>query len=228
MRKGEKYEKKIDKQTLIKMRKEHKTLREIAAYFKCGIQAVNQAVIRYGLQYRKTASIRKQKNKILQTKIFNEVNTHVTTAQGMINELSIAISDNVSIKENIKQKIKDAKNAHTVKEEIDRFFEAQDRVVQRMKDYRELQKDLIGIAELQKFVFAIIEAYGTLPLEYRIRFQNELKKREIIHLSIEQLVPASESSIGVDKDQLQSGNDRKGIGDLPEAAGRPSNASSQR
>ena len=227
MRKGEKYEKKIDKQTLIKMRKEKKTLKEIAAHFGCTPGTVKDAVMRYGLQYKKASSIRKQKKTILQTKIFNEINAHVTTAQGMINELSIAISDNVSIKENIKQKIKEAKRSNVIKEEIDRFFEAQDRVVQRMKDYRELQKDLIGIAELQKFVFAIIEAYGTLPLEYRIRFQNELKKREIIHLSIEQLVPASESSIGVDKDQLQSGNDRKGNGDLSETTRIPSNAPSQ-
>ena len=227
MRKGEKYEKKIDKQTLIKMRKEKKTLKEIAAHFGCTLGTVKDAVMRYGLQYKKASSIRKQKKTILQTKIFNEINAHVTTAQGMINELSIAISDNVSIKENIKQKIKEAKRSNVIKEEIDRFFEAQDRVVQRMKDYRELQKDLIGIAELQKFVFAIIEAYGTLPLEYRIRFQNELKKREIIHLSIEQLVPASESSIGVDKDQLQSGNDRKGNGDLSETTRIPSNAPSQ-
>jgi hypothetical protein len=222
MRKGEKYQKKIDKATLIKLRKEKKTGKEIADYFHCSPVAVNKTVIRYGLQRRKPDSIRKGKKTNLQIKIFNEVNAHVTTAQGMINELSVAISDNVSIKESIKQKIKEAKRSNVIKEEIDRFFEAQDRVVQRMKDYRELQKDLIGIAELQKFVFAIIEAYKTLPIEYRIIFQNELKKRDIVHLTVEQLVEPIESS----EEHVKSGNDKRGERPLPATAAESNNNSS--
>jgi transcriptional regulator CtsR len=224
MRKGEKYEKKIDKKTLIKLRKDNKTIKEIAEHFHCLPSTVNSYIKRHGLAKQTPATIRKRRNTKLQTKIFNEVNVHVTTAQGMINELSVAISDNVAIKESIKQKIREAKRADVVKDEIDRFFEAQDRVVQRMKDYRELQRDLIGIAELQKFVHAIIEAYKTLPLEYRIRFQDELKKRDIVHLTVEQLV---ETSTDAGQERVLPGDDSNGDGKLSGAAETPSNVTPQ-
>jgi ribosomal protein S12 len=222
MRKGEKYQKKIVKSELIKLRRQRKTGKEIAKYFECSTNAVAATVKRYGLKYRTPNRLKKAVKSTLQTKIFREVNAHVTTAQGMINELSIAISDNVQIKESIKQKIKEAKRAYIVKEEIDRFFEAQDRVVQRMKDYRELQKDLIGIAELQKFIFAITEAYKTLPIEYRIIFQNELKKRDIVHLTVEQLVAPLESS----EEHVESGDDRRGDRPLPATTTESNNITS--
>jgi hypothetical protein len=218
---------KIDKATFRKLRKQGKKREEIAEYFKCSVNAVDRFIIRHHAQKMDLSVIRKRRKTQIQTKIFNEVNVHVTTAQGMINELSIAISDNVSIKESIKQKIKEAKSSNVIKEEIDRFFEAQDRVVQRMKDYRELQKDLIGIAELQKFVYAIIEAYGALPLEYRIKFQDELKKRDIIHLSIEQLVESSERNTGSNQDNALPGNVTERDGTLSEATKVAADASSQ-
>jgi hypothetical protein len=209
---------KINEKTFRNLRKQKKTRKEIAEHFNCTVRAVQDAVKRFGLQRVTKKQFKGKVNAYLQTKIFNEVNVHATTAQGMINELSIAISDNVAIKQSIKQKISEAKNAKVVKDEIKRFFEAQDYVIQRMKDYRELQKDLIGIAELQKFVYAIVDAYGTLPLEYRIRFQNELKKRDIVHLDIEQLVDTGERSIGDHQDNAQSGNVAEGNRDISKAA----------
>jgi hypothetical protein len=210
---------KIDITILRKLRRQGKKRKEIAEHFKCTVNTLDRFIARHHAQKISTSVIKKRTNTQIQTKIFNDVNAHVTTAQGMINELSVAISDNVSIKESIKQKIKEAKRSNVIKEEIDRFFEAQDRVVQRMKDYRELQKDLIGIAELQKFVYAIIEAYKTLPIEYRVKFQDELKKRDIVHLTVEQLVEPIESS----EEHVKPGNDRGGDGSLPATAAESNN-----
>jgi hypothetical protein len=177
----------------------------------CTEAAISKALSRWGWGRKTNAQVVKSVegqlqsavNKKLQEKMFEEINVHATTAQGMIDELGTFISDNVAIKNQIKKKINEAKISKNINEDIDRLYEAQDKVVQRMEDYRNLQKDLTGIVEVQKFINGVVAAYKVLPREYRIIFNDELKKRNIINLSIEQLV--------------ESGDDTSGNGNIPKA-----------
>jgi hypothetical protein len=217
---------KIKRKELQNLLKKKKSRKEIAAHFGVSINAVDGTIRRYGLKHISAKSIKKARKTRIQTRIFNEVNLHATTAQGMINELSTAISDNVFIKEAIKNILQNSKKGILKPEHVKRFFDAQDKVVQRMEDYRNLQKDLIGILELQKFVDAIIEAYKTLPHEHRVKFQDELKKRNIIHLSIEQVVRGGSA---IDE-QSSTGRDDTGRNrDISARAGvdQPASASHQ-
>ncbi len=197
MIKGQKYQKKINASTLRLLRKQGKTNSQIAKHFNCSIEAVNKAVKRYSLQKhgnkKKYAKIAKTK---AQKKIFAEAEKYAITAQTMIDELSLAVSENIIIKDLLKKEIDDIKDRKSRNIELERLQRAQDKLVQRMTDFRDLQKDLTGIVELQKFIAAVIDAYKVLPLEYRVKFQNELKKRDIIHLGIEQLVTGRNDSGG--------------------------------
>ena len=208
---------KITKANLRPLLKKNKSEKEIASILGCTQSAVSNAKSRWGWGIRTNAQIKKavenrKENAVkkeLQAKIFSEVNIHATTAQGMIDELGAFISDNISIKNELKKKINEAKQSKDISEEIDRYYEAQDKVVQRMEDYRNLQKDLMGIVELQKFVSGVVEAYKQLPLEQRKLFNDELKKRNIVSLTIEQLVESGDDSSGnrpVPHETEQAGN----------------------
>lgn len=193
MKKGQTYQKKIDVNKLSKLYiNQNKTAKQVAKYFNCSIQAVKAAIKKNDLRKKARKAIIKQKvKKSLQNRIFREINTHVTTAQGMINEIENTIQDNVSIHNYIKQSIKDSKRKKLDKNEIKFLYDAQDKLVQRMKDYRELHKDLLDILDVQKFKDAFIESFKKIsPVDRKILIY-EFEKRGIVSFSLERLLDAS-------------------------------------
>jgi hypothetical protein len=189
---------KINKAILRKLRKQGKKREEIAEHFKCSISAIAKAITDIGAQRMASTAIKKRVKTRIQTKIFNEVEIYRVTAQGMINEVEKTISDNSAINNYVKQIIKNSEGRNLNKREkelIEFLFKVQDKVVQRMEDYRNLHKDLLSINEVQRFMNVMGDIWKLLPYEYQKLLVDECKKRDIIIFSIEQLIPTNDKQI---------------------------------
>jgi hypothetical protein len=187
--------KKITEIELSRLVRQEKTDQEIAQYFGASISTVRNKKCKWGLSVSKErARKKKARETMLKTWVFKEVKKHRVEVSTMVKAIEGAVHDNIQIKDRLKDEIeqnsieKTTKGKDTFRSAIKIFFEAQDKMIERIQDYRDLQRDLYSLSEVQKFMNGIMDVYQIMPVEYRRKLHEELNKRGIAHLNEEQIV----------------------------------------